>query len=95
MSERDAQGKSTGKRIEVFSDTTDPGYQALLSSIRDTKKRLDEVKRFDMPGFTPRPEYVREMKRYGVLPDSFDLATDTLDVYGTDREYWRSLWPGQ
>jgi hypothetical protein len=33
-----------------------------------------EVKRFDMPGFHPRPEYVREMKRYGVLPPTFDAT---------------------
>ena len=28
---------------------------------------LDEMKRFDMPGFQPRDAWVREMRRYGVL----------------------------
>lgn len=32
------------------------------------------------------------MKRFGVLPDSFDLATDRIDPYETDQAYWRSLW---
>ena len=31
------------------------------------KEQLEKVKRFDMPGFRPRPDWVREMKRYGVL----------------------------
>ena len=44
-----------------------------------------------MPGFRPLPSYVREMKRYGILPK--DLAADAdIDVYATDRAYWRSLW---
>jgi hypothetical protein len=53
--------------------------------------RLNEIKRFDMPGFRPPRPYVREMKRYGVLP--VELPEDTvIDVYATDRAYWRSLW---
>ena len=48
-------------------------------------------KRFDMPDFRPRQSYVREMKRYGVVPKN--LAADTeIDVYATDQAYWRSLW---
>ncbi|MHC4485423.1 MAG: hypothetical protein ACYS4T_09450 [Planctomycetota bacterium] len=44
-----------------------------------------------MPGFAPRQAYVREMKRYGILPK--DIAADAhVDVYATDRAYWRSLW---
>jgi hypothetical protein len=45
-----------------------------------------------MPGFKPNEHYVREMKRYGVLPESFDLANDPIDVYATDDAYWRSMW---
>ncbi len=44
-----------------------------------------------MPDFQPRPAYVREMKRYGILPK--DIVVDAaIDVYATDRAYWRSLW---
>jgi hypothetical protein len=45
-----------------------------------------------MPGFRPNEHYVRWMKRFGVLSDSFDLAKDTIDPFETDRAYWRSLW---
>jgi hypothetical protein len=32
------------------------------------------------------------MKRFGILPESFDAAKDRLDPYATDRKYWESLW---
>ncbi len=75
----------------VFAGAEDPGYQALLAAIQDTKARLEEVKRFDMAGFRPRPGYIREMQRYGVLP--LELAADApIDTYDADRRYWESFW---
>ena len=38
-----------------------------------------------------RKPYVREMKRYGILPASFDAARDPIDVYATDRAYWAAM----
>jgi hypothetical protein len=32
------------------------------------------------------------MKRYGILPEAFNPATDPINVYETDRAYWRSFW---
>ena len=29
---------------------------------------------------------------YGVLPASFDLVKDPIDVYATDEAYWQSFW---
>jgi hypothetical protein len=75
----------------IFADTNDPDYQKILAHVQAAKAKLDEIKRFDMPGFRPHEGYVREMKRYGVLPQ--DLPEDAvLDVYATDQAYWRSLW---
>ncbi len=100
-----AQGEDTRKAGEsqreppkpvvhpiVFANRQDADYQKILAHLRDARARLREIKRFDMPGFKPRPEYVREMKRYGILPATFDLAEDDIDVYETDRRYWSSLW---
>ena len=57
----------------------------------DTAKRLDEIKRFDMAGFQPRPAYLREMKRYGLLPkDQADGVP--VDYYALEQKYWRSFW---
>ena len=76
----------------IFVDATDVDYQSILRAIERAKTELDEVKRFDMPGFRPTTHYVREMKRYGVLPASFDASRDPINVYQVDRAYWRSLW---
>ena len=81
--------ESCGKAI--FADTADADYQKILAAVAAAGKRLDEIKRFDMPGFQPRPQYVREMKRFGILPN--DLPADAaVDVYAADRQYWQSLW---
>ncbi|HCX88719.1 MAG TPA: hypothetical protein DG761_11910 [Gammaproteobacteria bacterium] len=48
-----------------------------------------------MDGGTPQrpsPNYIREMKRYGVLPEDFQLGRDPIDVYALDEAYWRTLW---
>ncbi len=75
----------------IFADANDPDYQKILALCRAGQQRLEDIKRFDMPGFRPDPSYVREMKRFGILPPS--VAEDaSLDVYAIDRAYWRSLW---
>lgn len=80
------------KPLEVFKDTNDPDYQAILAMIQAGKDKLDEVTRFDMPNFKPRREYIREMKRFGILPQSFDPEKERVDVYQLDQRYWESLW---
>jgi cytochrome c5 len=82
----------TRERRTVFADTADPGYQALLALCVAGKDSLAEgTRRFDMPGFLPRADWVREMKRYGILP--VDLApTAPIDCYATEQKYWQSLW---
>jgi hypothetical protein len=80
-----------GSESAVFADTADPDYQKILALCREGKRHLEQNKRFDMPGFRPTPTYVREMKRFGILPAT--LAENApLDVYATERAYWRSLW---
>ncbi len=75
----------------IFAGTEDPDYRILFESVLATQSALDGMKRFDMPGFRPGPEYVREMVRYGILPRAPGLDTP-MDVYATDRAYWESLW---
>ncbi len=76
---------------EVFATPDDADYQALLAGIRAVADHLASIKRFGMPGFHPEPEYIREMKRYGIL--AADLPNDSpINVYETDQLYWRSFW---
>lgn len=80
-----------GKPIGVLTTTADPDYQKLLAMVAAGKDNMERIKRFDMPGFQPRPEYVREMKRFGIL--AAGLPPDSqIDAYATDRKYWQSLW---
>ena len=76
----------------VFANTADPDYRGILAGIQAASRKLNQIRRFDMPGFRPRPGYIREMKNYGILPAAFDPATGPVDVYKLDQAYWRSLW---
>jgi hypothetical protein len=76
---------------EGLAGVDDPAYRTILESIDEAKERLDEIKRFDMPGFVPRYAWVREMKRYGILPPDH-CDTDHVDYYALERRYWESLW---
>jgi hypothetical protein len=76
----------------VFKDTKDPDYQRMLKSIEEAKKRMDGRANWAERGWKPNKQYIREMKRYGVLDESFDIAKDDFDPFAVDQAYWRSLW---
>lgn len=80
-----------GGSAKVFASRSDPDYQALLGLLNAGTDFLAEHKRFDMPGFVPRTDWVREMKRYGVLADGMK-SSDVTDVYAVETKYWESLW---
>jgi hypothetical protein len=86
---KEAGGLALCKEV-VFTSTDDPLYQKILAGIRPAHERLMAEKRFDMPGFRPNKHYIREMQRFGFLPD--DLGPDDpVDPYATDRAYWDSF----
>lgn len=81
----------TPTNAPLFSSVEDPDYQVLLKMIEAGMDKLNAVKRFDMPGFRPRMEYLSEMKRYGLLPPTFDVEKENVDPYEMDRRYWDSF----
>jgi len=81
-----------GQPIAVFRDVKDPDYQAILQAVRAAKMRQEKLGRYGSPSFRPNEHYVRWMKRFGILPETFDPAKDPIDPYETDKAYWRSLW---
>ena len=90
---KEAGGFGMGKDGKaVFKSTDDPDYKAIIAMIQDGKDVLEKVKRFDMQGFRPPKPYLREMKRYGVLPATFDIDNDPVDPYALDRTYWALDW---
>ncbi len=86
-SERAAENPSP-----VFADTNDPDYRKILAAIEKSGEYLRSGECFDMPDFRPNPHYVREMRRFGILPPVPDPARDTFDGYALDGAFWRSLW---
>ncbi|MCY3024090.1 MAG: hypothetical protein NTW87_34365, partial [Planctomycetota bacterium] len=76
----------------VFKDTGDADYQRLLDGIRKCKAAIEAEQQFGTPQFKPNHQYIREMKRFGVLPAEFDAAKDPVDVYATEQKYWRLFW---
>ena len=79
------------KSAAIFAQTSDPDYQSLLAMCQAGCDRLETIKRFDMAGFRPRPEWFREMIRYGVLPAETS-ASESADYYAIEQRYWESLW---
>jgi hypothetical protein len=62
----------------------DADYKTLLTAIEEPGQYLKKITRFSMKEFKPSPHYIREMKRYGILPQNHDI-NDPIDVYETDR----------
>lgn len=81
-----------GSPATVFESRGDGAYADILAMISEGKRYLDGITRFDMASFKPRPEYFREMRRYGVLPADLDARGSAPDAYELDRRYWESLW---
>jgi len=75
----------------VFADPGDADYQKLVEAIRVAGGQLAAGKRFDMPGFRPNKYYIREMQRFGFLPEQLSPEAQ-VDYYATDEAYWRSFW---
>jgi cytochrome c553 len=75
----------------VFESKDDPLYQDVLRSIDRAHRQLLSGKRFDMPGFRPNNDYIREMQKYGFVKK--DLGPDELfDYYQAERAYFDSFF---
>ena len=75
----------------MLTSRDDPDYRALLAMVAAGRDALARMKRFDLAGFQPREEYLRELRRYGVLTAAQETA-GPLDPYALDQAYWCSLW---
>jgi hypothetical protein len=70
----------------IFKNTKNKSYKKLLSAVTHTKTYLDSIKRFDMPGFVVRPEYYRELVRYGIVDQN--TPRQDVDPYAVEQKYW-------
>jgi len=92
MAPLDKKAGGRGSCPGVFKTKNDPDYKQLLASLKRSKAAMDALPRFNTPNFRPNRQYIREMKKYGVLPASFDPAKQKIDVFEIDQKYWKSLW---
>jgi len=84
--------ESRSNAAAPFASKSDPGYQSILAMIVAGKQFIDrDSTRFDMTNFRPRNDWVREMKRYGMLPQCVK-PEEVTDVYSIEQDYWKSLW---
>ncbi len=79
-------------RGEVFASKTDPDYVALLEEIRELREACYPRGFHFEPGYRAGPVYLREMKRYGVLPADFDPRTP-IDPWKIDQDYYELFYP--
>ncbi|MDR0521363.1 MAG: hypothetical protein LBH00_05870 [Planctomycetaceae bacterium] len=74
----------------VFESKDDPVYQKTWQSIERAHRQLETGKRFDMPGFRPNSDYIREMQKYGFVKKDLK-ADETFDYYKAERKYFDSF----
>jgi hypothetical protein len=73
----------------VFASTSDPDYVKILAEIQSgANALLKNANSYEIAGFRPRAEYIREMIRFGILPRGCDPEKTAIDVFQTDRKYW-------
>jgi hypothetical protein len=89
----DPTKSSTGNHYIVFEGKDDPDYRALVQDVKDYIASLEEQRWYGTPNWQPNRHYIREMKRYGVLPREFDPATRDVDAFELDRKYYDLFYP--
>ena len=67
----------------MLASRDDPGYRVLLALIEQGKAELDAKPRYGTPGFQPNRQYIREMRRFGIVPPDFDPAHDSVDIFAS------------
>ena len=78
---------NTGKNNSpLFASKLDKDYMTILDAVTNSSEYLDSIKRFDMKGFVVRPDYFREMKRFGVIDN--EIQIQDVNPYVTDSVYW-------
>ncbi len=75
----------------VFNSIEDSDYQTILQYINDAKDYLEKIKRFDMEGFKPRPEYLSQLIRYGLITKEQAKYPANCDSYKLERKYWKHI----
>jgi cytochrome c553 len=88
---RKIEGSREKEPAKVFASKGDPKYEELRKFTLEVVDRYDDRKRWFQEGYVPRDFYIREMKRFGALPEDFDPETDEMDPWETDKRYFEII----
>jgi len=70
----------------VFKSKDDPGYKIMLTAATNWQAEWQKSNAFGSPTFQVNHQYIREMVRFGILPEN--TVAENVDPYETDRNYW-------
>ena len=77
---------------KVFANTDDPDYKELLAMLEAFAEE-NRKGRMEGPNPVPNPEWIREMRRNGILAEDVDPYNRDLQWYfDVDEAYYRSFW---
>jgi hypothetical protein len=89
----DPEKAGQGGHYIVFRSPEGPDYQALQEDLKEYAANLEDQRWYGTRNWQPSRHYIREMKRYGVLPADFDPATQDVDAFELDRKYYEIFYP--
>ena len=70
----------------VFRSKDDTDYKIMLTAAANWQAEWQKSHAFGSPTFQVNHQYIREMVRFGILPEN--TLAQNVDPYETDRRYW-------
>lgn len=75
-----------GSCPNVFNSKDDEDYKIIEQAAKNWQKEWQKAGRFGSPTFQVNRQYIRELVRFGILPEN--ISPDKINPYETDRLYW-------
>ncbi len=88
---RPKKEKEQREDFAVIESKDDPAWKLLEQVVTEAVQEHGGPRWFEEE-FAPRDFYVREMKRFEVLPEDYDPDTEDFDPYQIDAAYFRKLY---
>ena len=72
---------------DVFASKDDPDYKTMLTAAMNWQAEWQKSNAFGSPTFMVNDQYIREMVRFGILPEN--TRAEGVNPYETDQRYWQ------
>jgi cytochrome c553 len=74
---------------DVFKSKDEADYKTMAQTVKNWQGEWLKSRSFGSPSFQVNSQYIREMVRFGVLPEN--TSPEAVDPYATDRKYWQTF----